>query len=499
MDLREAKLLTRLALAGVAGALALSGVGAGQAAAATWQVTQIPEGEVDATFFGASCPVASLCVVTGTNSTVATSTNPTGGAGAWKLAHLEPVFMPPVPGPSAYPGNALRGVSCPTASFCVVTGPQSHLFTSGNPTGGAAAWQRTDLGIEATHMNGVSCVSPALCVVVANNGKVITSTDPAGGAGAWSVAKLPGTFDLRGVSCPAASLCVAVGNEGNVFTSTNPTGGAAAWSLVGAPGGESSLNAVSCPTASLCVTGNAAQVITSTNPSGGLGAWTASLAGTGLPLKGFSCPTSSACLAVDNNSDVLTSTDPTGGRAAWPFVNVIPAPSGRDETFNGMFAASCAGTALCVTAGTRRQLLVSTDPFAAAPVKKDVKRKGKRPRVTITWQPPKRISPRRGGKRKVTFRFRADRPVARFKCKLNREIGDQRRPGRYVPCESPRHYRLKMGKYGFKVIAIGRDGRKSRPAHFHFTVEFLREPGPVGTCPEGQSLPLVGRGCITGR
>jgi hypothetical protein len=500
MNTWEGGLRARLTLMAISGALALSGLGAAPAGAASWQVTQIPEGDVDAIFFGVSCPTASLCVATGTNSTVATSTNPAGGAAAWKLAHLEAVFQNPNPGTiGMYPGNALRGVSCPTASFCVIAGPQGHLFTSTDPTGGATAWQLTDLGIEATHMNGVSCASPSLCVAVANNGKVIASNNPAAGAGAWSIAKLPGTFDLRGVSCPTAALCVAVGNEGNIFTSTDPAGGAGAWTLAGAPAGESSLNGISCPTASFCLTANAAQVVASVDPTGGLGAWSSFLAGTGLPVKGVSCPSPAACLAVDNNSDVLTSTDPTGGRGAWSFVNVIPAPDGRDETFNGMFAASCAGTALCVAAGTRRQLLISTDPFASGEkTREDGKRKGRRPRVTITWHPPKRIDPGRGGKRKVSFRFRADRPVARFRCKLDREIGDERHPGRYGSCGSPWHYRLKRGEYAFKVIAIGRDRHKSRPASFHFSVEFLREPGPAGTCPERLLAPL-GRGCVTGR
>ena len=90
----------RLLLAAVAVALMLATAGAASASAATWKVTEIPEGEVDAIFFGASCPTESLCVATGTNSTVATSTDPDGGAAAWKLVHLEPVFVPPIPGPT---------------------------------------------------------------------------------------------------------------------------------------------------------------------------------------------------------------------------------------------------------------------------------------------------------------------------------------------------------------------------------------------------------------
>jgi len=341
-----------------------------------------------------------------------------------------------------YPGNALRGVSCPSASFCAIVGPQGHLFTSTNPAAGA--WVLTDLGLEATHMNGISCASPSQCVAVANNGKVIASANPTGGVGAWSIAKLPGTFDLSG---------------------------------------------------------NAAQILTSTNPTAGAAAWSAPLAGTGLPIKGVACPTVTACIAVDNNSDILTSTDPTGGRVAWSFVNVIPAPiNGRDETVNGMFAATCAGTRLCLAAGTRRQLLVSTDPFAADPEKRPIRKgKGRRPRVTITWHPPKRVSPVRRGKRKVSFRFRASGEVARFKCKLNREVDEKLTRGSYRPCKSPRHHRLKLGKYTFRVIAIGPTGDKSPPATFHFSVEFLREPGPAGTCSGNSRAKLIGRGCVTGR
>ena len=255
------------------GALALALVAAvpGPASASTWKVAKVPDGPVDGLLWAISCPSASLCVGTGTNSAIVSSTNPGGGASAWNAVHPEGYWLPPVldPAGNTYPGNAIRGVSCPTEEFCAAAGPQGHFFTSTDPTGPVEAWQETRLGLDATHMNGISCPTPSLCVAVGQNGRIVASTNPTGGAAAWEITELNEPFDLRGVSCPSPSLCVAVGLEGNILSSTNPTGGVGAWEVARQPAGEKALNGVSCPSPSLCVTGNPGQMLTTTAPAGG--------------------------------------------------------------------------------------------------------------------------------------------------------------------------------------------------------------------------------------
>ena len=473
------------AIATLMGALALVVAAVSPAQASTWTVRQVEDGPTQAILWGVSCPSTSLCVAVGTNSTIVSSTEPTGSASAWKAVHPEGYSnteSPPgsPPGSEAiYAGNAIRGVSCPSIHLCVAAGPQGNLLTSTDPTGDVSAWSIAELGREATRMNAISCPSPSLCVAVAYNGKVITSTNPAGGATAWTITALETPLDLLGVSCASASLCVAVDNEGRIVASTNPTGGPSAWQSVGVPAGSSSLNGVSCPSHALCVTGNAGQMITSTDPADAA-SWKAASAGTGLPVKGVSCVSTSACAAVDNNADVITSTDPTGGPDAWSFVNVIPAPFRADgtstERFNGMFGISCHSRSLCVAVGTRHQIIASTDPFGEDEARIPIG-KSKRPRVRITRHPAKRLDPRKGGTR-VVFRFRALGGASRFKCKLHAR--------RFSRCKSPIGYRVGRGRHAFKVFAVGPNGLRGPVTTFHFRVGALMERAPASTCKPGQ-------------
>ena len=299
-----------------------------------------------------SCPSESLCVAGDSAGNVVTSTNPTGGVGAWTVTNVNT-------NPEKL-GLAIFGMSCASASLCVGGDHSGNVLASANPTGGAAAWSVAHVspsGGEADSVTEVSCPSVSLCVAIDLGGNVITSTNPTGGAGAWSAAQVdnPGNL-LIGISCPSVSLCVAVDSVGNVLTSTNPTGGAAAWTKTLVPGTYDG-NGISCPSVSLCVfTDGNGNVVTSTNPTGGAGAWTVTNV-YGDSLYGISCASVSFCVAVDGSSNVLTY------EAGVPTVLNI-------ET-GGMFAISCPSTSLCVTtsggsvvvgSSTSSKLSVNTSP-----------------------------------------------------------------------------------------------------------------------------------------
>src|SRR5439155_25704446 len=171
-----------------------------------------------------SCPGIHLCVAVGGN--VLTSTNPTGGAGAWAATKISGA-------------NSLNGVSCPTIHLCVAVDAAGNVLTSSNPTKGAAAWKVTHVdgpagcpppteGLARCFLGGVACPSTILCVAVDQGGNVVTSKNPTGGATAWKVTHVAGTALLNGVSCPTPTLCIAVGDNGSVAVSTNPFGGSAA-------------------------------------------------------------------------------------------------------------------------------------------------------------------------------------------------------------------------------------------------------------------------------
>jgi hypothetical protein len=462
-------------------------VGASPASAATWEGRTVG----DSIMLGISCPSAERCVAVGAGNTVLSSNDPTAGAGGWSLANIGAGEQ----GPYFSPSRQIRGVECPTVSFCVAVSYEGLIYTSTDPTGGAGAWSAADLSPEGPniHMYGVSCPAANLCVAVGTEGKVLTSTDPAGGASAWSVAQLAPELKLRGVSCPSGGLCVAVGDEGEILSSTQPLGGAAAWHEAQLPGEpiDRFLLGVACPTSRLCVTGNSVNTLfTSTSPTGSAGSWTPAQGGGTVQITSVDCPTPDRCVAIDNNGDVLTSTDPTGGAAAWTFQNIIPYPSVENEstTPNGMFGVSCPTASFCAIAATRGQIFTSTNPFDPPPVpidkakqKKRKRHKGpKRPRAIIAASPPPGVEVPRG-KAKVRFRFFAARhaSVRGFVCKLDR------RP--YKSCRSPKAYRLGIGRHMFQVRAVGWTGYRGKAAYVSFKVCRPTEKGwCVGAFPGGK-------------
>lgn len=239
-------------------------------------------------YFSVSCPSVSLCVAVDGAGNVVTSTNPSGGAGAWTVSHVDG-------------SNALGGVSCPSVSLCVADDGAGNVVTSTNPTGGASAWTVSHVD-NSNGLGGVSCPSALLCVAVDGAGNVVTSTNPTGGAGAWTVSRVE-RDTLDGVSCASVSLCVAVDILGDVVTSTDPTGGASAWSGTYV---NDFLQGVSCPSASLCVVVGAGGVVaSSTDPTGGASTWTVSNVDGNNIFTGVSCASASLCVAVDWDGNVV--------------------------------------------------------------------------------------------------------------------------------------------------------------------------------------------------
>ena len=162
-----------------------------------------------------------LCAITASGASAASG--PLKWSSPSLIDHTAPFSIP----------AAGSGISCPTATFCVSAGAQGTVKTSTNPTGGAGAWKvakAVDQGRQLTHL---SCPSTTLCAALDGAGQIVTSTNPAGGPKAWKATNLhANVLELGGISCPSASLCVAVGYSDpsekiTVETSTHPTG----WSL----------------------------------------------------------------------------------------------------------------------------------------------------------------------------------------------------------------------------------------------------------------------------
>jgi hypothetical protein len=146
-----------------------------------------------------------------------TSTNPTGGAGAWNLI-----------GPIGSTGR-LYGVSCPTESFCravglsgtVLTGGEGTIATSTNPTGGSGAWSVAHIGTNESlggALGRIACTSTSFCATGSFGGYQATSTNPSGGAGVWTITSTGSGKAILSVACPSASLCTAGDSEGAVIS-----------------------------------------------------------------------------------------------------------------------------------------------------------------------------------------------------------------------------------------------------------------------------------------
>lgn len=296
------------------------------------------------------CPSPTLCVAVDEDGNVLTSTSP---AGAWSAASIS--------------GTKLSSVSCSSSSLCVavssgVCGPgnvcptviETTLYTSTNPTGGAAAWTPTTINGANDYLGAVACTT-GLCAALDIEGRIITSTDPTGGTSAWNVADVQGSSNLfiSAIDCPSSTLCVAVGSEPHnlgggffvqenvVLTASDPTAGVAAWtkSYIGF---RSFIRAVSCPTTTFCLAVDKyGYAWSSGDPTGGQAAWKESFIDPSEELTDVSCATASFCAAVDQGGGVLTSTEPTGGEGSW----------GRLVVGNLSGGVSCPSSTLCVAAG----------------------------------------------------------------------------------------------------------------------------------------------------
>jgi hypothetical protein len=236
--------------------------------AAAWSPTVINEGHGSpATHLtSVSCPSPSFCAaVSGgyhASGKVLTSTDP--ASGRWQASELGSPLD-------------LRGISCGTPSLCVAVAREGRVFVSTDPTGGASAWREAGTPGGPGDLEGIACVSTLLCAAGNLTGNLLTSTDPAAGGGSWSEANGGGSVQITGVSCPTALRCVAVDNNGDVLTTTDPTGGPGSWTFENLvpfrPTEETeeqvrnALFGVSCASPSLCtLVGSKSRIFTATDP-----------------------------------------------------------------------------------------------------------------------------------------------------------------------------------------------------------------------------------------
>jgi len=341
--------------------------------AGAWRVRHVRA--LEGATSGVACVSGTLCLAVG-GRTVAFSRDPTAPASRWNTRNLGPRTESVVGQESV-----LAGISCPSRSLCVIAAARA-IATSSKPTAQASAWRVVTFG--ATNiLSAISCPMASLCAADDDDGHIVTSGRPAAGARTWRTISLPDSPLISGVSCPSRSLCVATAGP-SVAVSRDPTGGPGSWRTLepARPAGEPALGQIGpvyCASVKLCVVLAGSDVLVSTSPTGGQRAWhaaridEASVQCGEFPeqtcpanLAAVACPTTSLCVAVDDQGNVVTSTDPTAGPSAWTLRNVgIESQNPTDGTVPPP-TISCASTHLCAIANYLGYVDTSTNPAGPA-------------------------------------------------------------------------------------------------------------------------------------
>ena len=205
--------------------------------------------------FGISCPSVYVCVTSDGAGNIITSADPTGGRAAWRLDHTANDEFAAQDGLGAslpIVGFACPSVSLCAGVVNVDGGAHEtpgYIVTSTDPTGGARAWRFTTESFE--FLGGIACPSRRLCVAL-DGSDIDTSTTPARGRWHERGAITPDQLDT--IACPTESLCVAGDSGGNVLTATDPTGATHAWSTTAIDTGA--IESLACASARLCVAGD---------------------------------------------------------------------------------------------------------------------------------------------------------------------------------------------------------------------------------------------------
>ncbi len=350
------------------------------ASAGTWRVVNM---DGTNSLSAVSCPSSLLCVAVGGGSLgqVDTTTNPGARKPAWRGTRLTNT-------------QGLTAVSCPSRSLCLAVDTRGDVVTSTDPTGGASAWRVAKIANPTspnprstaplyTSFADISCASTSLCVAVGSSGcitipdqspppacqpgaipNLYVSTDPAGGPSAWRPTVLGGGQPLSAISCPSTRLCVAIAQR-SILTASHPSRGAKAWKRASTP---YYLLDVACPTTRLCIAPSdgtnsspLGYLLTSRTPATTT-RWKASPLAPSQSFNKVTCTSALFCLASDEDGHIFASSYPTAG-AAWTTTFADPRL--------GPLALACASQSFCVGIDPQGSAVIGTGP--APPTRKAIK------------------------------------------------------------------------------------------------------------------------------
>jgi hypothetical protein len=237
----------KLALMTVAVAATLLVPGTAEAATSwTLQQLPVPAGIASPVLDGVSCPSATACMVVGFGGAAGG-----GFTDSWDGTNWTAITIP---------GSAqttLTSVSCTSVTFCEAAGYKPHgadyLPVALRWNGTSWRTQSTPLpaGVIQGALGGVSCVSRSSCVAVGESFGALSTFSETWNGTAWTPSRMPGTRpQYEGVSCASSTSCFAVSGLTVAFWN------GATWTAQTlpppSPGEVASLSAVSCSSAAAC-------------------------------------------------------------------------------------------------------------------------------------------------------------------------------------------------------------------------------------------------------
>lgn len=216
--------------------------------ASAWRAIRLAAGRMTSV----SCPSSRLCVASAGAGGLVVTTDPTGGANAWRPMTLatEPDFQCEKEYMEQCPGG-VASVTCPSARICVAVDGEGLVLWSTDPAGGADAWRSADVDPQARYLgtSAVSCPSASLCLFGDGERRVYTSRNPGGGR--WTAGGRV-RFAFQPLLCPLTTLCLAVDEiEHRNWLSAGAAAGRADWRRLTAD--ATPVTGIACPSATECV------------------------------------------------------------------------------------------------------------------------------------------------------------------------------------------------------------------------------------------------------
>jgi hypothetical protein len=230
-----------------------------------WSAPVDLNGGDDSYLSAVSCPSVTFCLAVGTTFSAAGESSATFSYDGPSWSSLS----------GALPDG--RGMSCVSASFCVVAGlaGEASFYPPGSGSAGTIDSDPED------QPQSVSCVTTTFCVAVLDSGIASIYN-----GSSWAPSDIDGAIELHSVSCASVTFCVAVDDQGNALTFDGTS-----WSDPTHIDGSGEAESVSCPSTTFCVAvsdGGAVGIystapsttVTAPSPGGNLSGTNASLEAT---------------------------------------------------------------------------------------------------------------------------------------------------------------------------------------------------------------------------